>query len=423
MFAKVVKMPRRLYVMRKIAAIALLSLWAFISCKEKSPVIEGVWRAEVPTVIGPVPFNLKFQTVGDSIHVFALNGNEELALDGAWFEDDSLHITMELFDAEIVAKVSGDTMHGTYRKKLGNLETRSGEFTAVAGQSYRFVEKSSESNHKVNGKWATTFTDDEGQSYEAVGIFNQNGNEVTGTFLTTTGDYRYLAGNVTDDSLMLSCFDGTHIFLFKAAIRGDSLTGGAFTSSLLYKETWEAVRDENAELPDANSLTYLKEGYDRIDFRFPNTKGEQISISDPRYKDQVVLVQILGSWCPNCMDESKFYVEWLKQHPDAPVEIIGLAFEKKTDPAFAYPKIDRMKERFGIPYEVLLAGLNSGAEAAKALPMLNHVMSFPTTIFVDRKGKVRKIHTGFSGPGTGEYHDKYKEEFNRFMELLIAENV
>ena len=99
----------------------------------------------------------------------------------------------------------------------------------------------------------------------------------------------------------------------------------------------------------------------------PNTKGEQISISDPRYKDQVVLVQILGSWCPNCMDESKFYVEWLKQHPDAPVEIIGLAFEKKTDPAFAYPKIDRMKERFGIPYEVLLAGLNSGAEAAKAL--------------------------------------------------------
>ncbi len=174
-------------------------------------------------------------------------------------------------------------------------------------------------------------------------------------------------------------------------------------------------------MPDANSLTYLKPGFEHIDFTFPNTRGEQISISDERYKNKVVLVQILGSWCPNCMDESKFFVEWLNKHPKAPVEIIGLAFEKKTDPGFAFPKIDRMKERFGMNYEVLLAGLNSGDDAARALPMLNHVMSFPTTIFVDKTGKVRKIHTGFSGPGTGEYYEKYIEEFNRFMELLISE--
>lgn len=421
MFAKVVKLPWRPYAMKKIAFYALLSLWAFISCKEKPVTLDGVWRAEVPTVIGPVPFNLKFESSGDSIRVFAINGEEELEMDGAWFEGDSLHITMEVFDAEIVAKADGDSMHGIYRKKLANLETRSGEFKATANTSYRFAPETATATNNVSGKWETTFTDDEGEPYQAVGLFDQKGNSVTGTFLTTTGDYRYLAGNVVEDSLMLSCFDGTHIFLFKAKIKGDSLIGGRFTSSLLYKETWEAVKNEQAALPDANSLTYLKEGFDTITFSFPNTRGEMISLSDDRYKDKVVLVQIMGSWCPNCMDESKFYVKWLEEHPDAPVEVIGLSFEKKTDPDFAYPKIDKMKERFGISYEVLLAGLNSGAEAAKALPMLNHVMSFPTTIFVDKQGKVRKIHTGFSGPGTGEYYEKYKEDFNRFLDLLMAE--
>jgi thiol-disulfide isomerase/thioredoxin len=192
---------------------------------------------------------------------------------------------------------------------------------------------------------------------------------------------------------------------------------------LLYQETWLAAKDENAELPDAETLTYLKDGYDSIEFEFPNEKGEMVSLKDEKYQDKVVLVQILGSWCPNCMDESKFYVKWLNEHPDVPVEVIGLAFEKKTDPEFAFPKIQKMKGRFGMDYEVLLAGLNSGKEAAKALPMLNHVMSFPTTIYVDKQGKVRKIHTGFSGPGTGEYYEKFTEDFDRFMEKLIAEEV
>ena len=48
---------------------------------------------------------------------------------------------------------------------------------------------------------------------------------VTGTFLTETGDYRYLEGVVDGDSLKLSCFDGSHAFLFHAALDQDSFRG------------------------------------------------------------------------------------------------------------------------------------------------------------------------------------------------------
>ena len=48
-------------------------------------------------------------------------------------------------------------------------------------------------------------------------------------------------------------------------------------------------------------------------------------------------------------------------------------------------------------------------------------MSYPTTIFIDKKGKVREIHTGFSGPGTGKYYDEFVTEFNQLMDKLISE--
>ena len=98
-------------------------------------------------------------------------------------------------------------------------------------------------------------------SYEAVGVFNQKDNRVTGTFLTTTGDYRYLEGNIIGDSLLLSCFDaGGHAFLFKAKVGADKKMTGTFTSGFTGFETWTAQLDPKAELPDANSLTFLKPG-------------------------------------------------------------------------------------------------------------------------------------------------------------------
>lgn len=406
--------------MRKL--LLLLSAFLLWQCQsENKPNIDGVWRAEVPTIIGAIPFNLLFETENDTIKVFAINGNEKLALDNAFFENDSLHITMEVFDAEIVAHVSDGNMNGVYTKKLDNNTDRRGAFSASLGDSYRFAHDSETAKHDVFGKWQVSFTEPEGKVYPAVGVFSQKGNKVKGTFLTPTGDYRFLDGNVVGDSLKLSCFDGTHIFLFKAKINKNKLEGGRFSSSLLYKETWEGVKDDDAKLPDPDSLTFIKEGYNKFDFSFKNTKGETVSLSDPRYKDKVVLVQILGSWCPNCMDESKFYVKWLNENPGKEVEIIGLAFEKSTKPDIAYPKIDKMKKRFGMEYEVLLAGSIDKEEANKSLPMLNHIMSYPTTIYLDKKHHVRKIHTGFSGPGTGEYYAQFVEGFERFMELLTAE--
>jgi peroxiredoxin len=403
-------------------SIFIVSVFLLNSCKKSSELKTGIWRAVIPTKGGELPFNFDIQKETDGYSVVVLNGEEKLKMDKSFVKDDSLHIPMELFDAEIVAKVEDDKLSGYWKKMRSDFSFLKGDFTAEFGKTYRFTEGKENIKPSLSSKYNVLFrSEDKKDSTVSVGLFNTKGNEVAGTFLTTTGDYRYLSGNIIEDSLKLSCFDGTHLFLFKAKIEDDKLTGGEFWSSLSSLETWEGVKDENAKLPDEKTLTYLKDGYKTIEFSFPNEAGKKISLTDERYKGKVVVAQIMGSWCPNCMDESKFLAPWYAKNKQKGVEVIGLAYEKSTDPAFAYPKIKRLKERFGIDYEVLLAGTNDKAEASKTLPMLNHVLGFPTTIFIDKKGQVREIHTGFSGPGTGKYYDDFVSDFNRLVDKLVAE--
>lgn len=401
--------------------LLLLSLIALASCKNSSEFKTGTWRGTVQTAGGELPFGLDIQKEGEGYAVVVVNGDEKLKMDKSFIKDDSLHIPMEIFDSEIVAKVNGDKLTGYWKKMRSDFTFLSSAFEAEYGKTYRFAETKETPKSALANKYEVLFlSTDKQDSTQSVGVFETSGSQVTGSFLTTTGDYRFLAGDIVGDSLKLSCFDGTHAFLFKAKIEGDKLTGG-FWSGPTGFESWTATKNDSAELPDVTKLTYLKEGYKTVDFSFPNTDNKKVSLSDEAYKGKVVVIQILGSWCPNCMDESKFLAPWYKKNKDRGVEIVGLSYEKSTDTSFAFPKIKRMKERFGMDYEVLLAGTNNKDEASKTLPMLNRVIGFPTTIFIDKKGQVREIHTGFSGPGTGHYYDEFVSDFNRLIDKLLAE--
>jgi thiol-disulfide isomerase/thioredoxin len=168
-------------------------------------------------------------------------------------------------------------------------------------------------------------------------------------------------------------------------------------------------------------LTYLKEGFDKISFSFPDMEHNRISPSDEKYEGKVLILQIFGTWCPNCMDETKFLTQWYNDNHDRGVEILGLAYERKDDFDYASARVKKMKEKLGVPYDFVIAGTNDKEKAAETLPMLNKVIAFPTTIFIGKDGKVKHIRTGFEGPGTGIYYERFKERFNQIMGDLLAE--
>jgi len=377
---------------------------------------------------GELPFN--FEVVYENENDFYIeikNGEERIRVDDITFgidrrtARDTIRIDLPVFESYITAFYEEDIIEGEWvDESRGNYRIH---FIARHGQSHRFTRLEKEPFLDVSGKWEATFglAEDDGEDpYKAIGEFEQNGNHLTGTFRTETGDYRYLEGTVQGDKIYLSTFDGSHAYLFEAKILPDSTLIGSFLSGTHYRTTWSARRNPDFELANPNTLTYLKEGYDSFDFAFENPEGETVRLSDEQFADKVKIVQLMGTWCPNCRDETNFLVDYLQNNPTEELAVIGLAFERHKDKTKAMQAIENYKKAMSVEYPILLAGASKKEQAAKALPMLNRIVSFPTMIFLDRNNEVRRIHTGFAGPATSEYLE-FSKEFDTFVQGLLQE--
>jgi len=390
--------------------------------KESLPELKsGIWRATVEIQGRELPFNFEVKRNDtNDINIYLINAEERLLLDEVKVNGDSVDIALHIFDANIKAVVKGDSLNGLFIKNFAK-DYRL-PFRAAHGQSNRFLKGTNQLEvPNFSGKYEVTFIYDEKDTIPAIGIFNQTGDSVTGTFLTPTGDYRFLQGNVADGTLQLSLFDGNYVYLFTASKQMDGTLTGKYYSGKTRMETWTAFKNDRATLPDAEKLTYLKEGYDRITFNFPDVNGNNVSLSDDKYKNKVVILQLFGTWCPNCMDETRFLSPWYDENKDRGVSIIGLAYERKADFNYASTRIKKMIDKLHVSYDFAIGGTDDKAKASETLPMLNGVIAFPTTIFIGKDGKVKKIHTGFTGPSTGIYYDQFKEHFNETVNELLAE--
>jgi thiol-disulfide isomerase/thioredoxin len=400
--------------------IALLFTGCFAKKESRHELKSGMWRATVEIQGMEVPFNFEVKKDPNSdINVYLINAEERLLLDEVTVKGDSVDIALHIFDANIRAVVKGDSLEGFFVKNFA-ADYRL-PFVAVHGQSNRFPKATNQLEvPDFSGKYQVTFVHEQ-DTTPAIGIFNQHGDSVTGTFLTPTGDYRFLQGNVANGTLQLSLFDGNYVYLFTAVKQLDGSLTGKYYSGKTRMETWTAVKNDNATLPDAEKLTFLKEGYDRITFNFPDVNGNNVSLDDDRYKNKVVILQLFGTWCPNCMDETRFLSPWYEENKNRGVAIIGLAYERKADFSYASTRVKKMIEKLNVSYDFVIAGTDDKAKASETLPMLNRVVAFPTTIFIGKDGKVKKIHTGFTGPSTGIYYDQFKEDFNETINELLAE--
>jgi len=360
----------------------------------------------------------------------AVTGGEELPFSSVEQDGSKVMLRFAWYDSEISARFEKGALIGEWRKTIPDGDSRL-PFRASRDAGTRFSRAQPAEGSRaegaialpsVNGAWAVEFQDEDG-SEAARGKFHQQGNRVTGTFLTPTGDYRFLEGSYEEGLLRLSTFDGAHAFLFHARAKEDGSLEGDFWSRDSYHATWTARPvDEQAEpLPDAWQEVELTNDEGRLSFRFPDRSGEPVSLEDPRFANKVVLVNVFGTWCPNCNDEAPLLAQWHRKYRDQGLEIVGLAYEFSGDPARDGEMLNRFASRYGIEYPLLLAGVSDKSKAGETLPDLSAVRSYPTTIFVGRDGKVRRIHSGFSGPGTGDNYTELVGEFETLIEELLAE--
>jgi peroxiredoxin len=406
--------------MRLITCFLLLAFITGLAQAQQKP-NNNWWRAQLHRADGRnIVFNFEWATEKGKPVWYIRNATERIRVTDIQVKADSLIIQMPLFESQFRLKKDAAGLSGNWIKG-GSVKTTIMPFTATLdGQRF---DKGSDALHNINGRWSAAFIK-KNSADPAVAEFIQHTNYLTGTFLNPTGDYRYLEGVVIHDSLQLSCFDGGHAFLFTAKINDNkTISNGWFYSGAVFKQPWQAFKNDTASLPLEQVAMYVQPGEEKLHFTFNDLDGKPVSIDDERFKNKVVIVQLMGSWCPNCMDETAFLSDYYNKNKQRGIEIVSLAYEYSTDIARSVKTLKKFQQRFKVQYPMLITGVtvNDSLRTEKTLPQLTPIKFFPSSAILDKKGMVRKLDTGFNGPGTGEHYLRYKKEFEETVDKLLIE--
>jgi thiol-disulfide isomerase/thioredoxin len=354
-----------------------------------------------------LPFNFEVVYENDTLfHLVIHNADERIEVrDIRYGRDpatakDTVVIDFPVYDTRIKAIYEDGVMEGDWI--VNYRENYKIPFKAFHGESQRYLTISNDAPSDFSGQWQCTFEEGSEDEYAATGIFEQKDEKVTGTFLTETGDYRYLEGRVNGKKLYMSAFDGAHAFLFLAKMAEDGSISGTFRSGSHYTSGWSAVKSKDSQLKAADSLTLMKRN-EPLKMSFTDLNGRVVDIADEAYDGKIKIIQIMGTWCPNCMDETLFLKEYLKENEAEDIALFSVGFERYKDSMKNIEALRRFKTKMDLKHDILYGGYYDKKAASERFPQLNKIISYPTLIITDKQNRVVNIHTGFSGPATPEY--------------------
>ena len=385
--------------------------------KDKDVVTKKYWNAHLQlTEDIQLPFTLSTTESKNDTFIEIYNDQEVIKLNVTQL-NDSARYDFDAYSNYLILKKSNNKINGYFVQPDRTSHNR----IPLSGEYYGDdkPEVHSRNNLSVDGKWKVFFNANLENQYPAIGEFKQTKQgRVTGTFMTETGDYRFLDGYLEKNKLLLSTFDGSHAFLFTADLNKDTLDG-MFYSGRHWSTNWVGVKNDTFSLTNPNELTYLVK--DSFQFAFPTVEKNLYTYPNDELKEKVTIIQILGTWCPNCMDETSFYKDLYDKYHNKGLEIIGVAYEYPSEFKDQAERVKSYIKNLDVPYAILVGGKASKSKASTDFSMLNEISSFPTSIFINKKGEIVKIHTGFNGPGTGEVYSDYVRKTNSLIHKLLNE--
>lgn len=390
----------------------LLIVSLHLSCASEKPAeLVGRWNGylQLSNVVElPLVFEVTIQ--GNDSTFILINGNERLTYNLQKGRGDNLKVRLEPYDSELRFTFLDSKIQGVWNNLV------KGSNYSISFKASPSIEKKRTNEQGTTSKFEVQFGLGS-DAYLAILLLKQENKSLSGTIKTETGDYRYLWGKQEGDSIWLGCFDGAHAFLFTALQKDDSLKNGLFYSGNHYKDTWQAQLSENFELTDPKELT---KAISDSSFRFSlmDQNGALIDQTNPIFNNTVTCIQIMGTWCPNCKDETEFLKEIRAKYPEIELQIVAAAFEYEKDTAKALARIKHYSNSMNMNYPIYYGGSTNKKKVTEVFPDLDRVISYPTLVILDKAGKVKQVHTGFNGPATDEYLE-FKKNTTYLIDSLI----
>jgi thiol-disulfide isomerase/thioredoxin len=383
--------------------------------------VAGLWEGTVVVDGLTIPFRIEITGQGSHLKGAFLNGDQEVTSTGGQFDRGSLILNFGEYGETLQANLKDGQLEGTIEGKFGPAPRSSLPF-----QAKRFVaepDPPAGSVPSIGGLWEIEVKSSKGESAWRF-IVRQSGADVSAAILRVDGDTGSLTGSYKDGAFLLSHFSGERPYLLEAKPQPDG-------SLLIDLSDYSGKRELSAYRPadarakglpeptDPSRHTKVSDPNEPFAFSFPDVNGHIVSNADPRFRGKVVLVNITGSWCPNCHDEAPFLAELYRKYRSRGLEIVALDFEEQEQ----LKDLTRLRgfvKHYGIEYTVLVGG--EPDQVNQKIPQLINLNSWPTTLFIGRDGLVKGIHVGFASPASGHFNTELEQEVTTRVESLLAEN-
>lgn len=135
-----------------------------------------------------------------------------------------------------------------------------------------------------------------------------------------------------------------------------------------------------------------------LSFTLKDVNGKDVQLA--AFKGRVILLDFWATWCAPCKVEIPWFIEYQKQLGPKGFQVVGISVDDETAPV--KPFMTRMK----MNYPVLL-----GANRDDLQKAYGPLEVFPTTMLIDREGRVCATHYGLTA----------KEAFDAQIAGLLGE--
>ncbi len=394
------------------ATLALL----FVSCQKQPPPQKTLWKGTI-TLAGQkeLPFELYLDLTPPAPSGYFLNGSEQTPIPEIYQNGDSLSFRFSEYGAAMDAVWRDGQYVGEFKRFRRDTVKNSFELSPMSSGGIASAQKPTPGVPLV-GKFQVYLKNEEGIDSTSAATFWARGDSVFGTIIAPDGDYGLMVGTQSGDTVRLGRFTGWQ-GQFMELTRVENRWSGTIFYRMPPSLSFELQpRTTASATSPASKRPVIANTHQPFRFSGVTVMGDTITNSDARFKGKALIVDIMGTWCHNCMDAApllqKLYSDFGKQG----LEVVSLSFEITDNPQMARKNLLLFQERYGIGYTVLFCGSTGKANVEEKLrSQIKNFAAYPTTLFIDRKGIVQQIHEGFIGPGV---RDEYQEQVNTYYDTM-----
>jgi thiol-disulfide isomerase/thioredoxin len=345
---------------------------------------------------------------------FFVVGDERIPIPEVSLVGTALVLNFSEYGAEMRGVLEGTSWTGQYLRHRAD-GTKSFDFSATKGND---TNPGSDDSGMPMGSFKVRFEDETEKTAATSARFWKKDRAVFGTFIAPDGDYGLFEGitaNGGDASF--------HRFTGWQAMRLDLHSKGNRWTGTLDAASNPKPRNFTLE-PSPDPLvvreTRMKNPAAAFEFSCQSSAGLEIRNTDLQFRGKAMIVDIMGTWCHNCLDEAPV-LQQLKRRYGENLEIVGLSFELTNDAPLAVKNLGLFKERFALTYPLLFCGdLDEANIDAQLRRQLDNFFAYPTSLFIEATGKVRTIHSGFKGPGTGDEVQRQVALFHELADAIVS---